>query len=102
VKIEAKTSIVIVIVRKRVSVKCKVPSFVEVVIWEDCIYSRMMEVYRSRKDKVMGGIRDLCVGLDEEVRLMIGFASLTVKLISQSGLQSFAPQEFLLKREFRY
>jgi hypothetical protein len=33
------------------------------------IYKPMMEVYGSRKDKVMGGIRDLCVGFDEEVKV---------------------------------
>ena len=50
----------------------------------------------------MGGIRDLCVGLDEEVKLMTGFANVIVKVISQSGLQSFALLELLLKRDFRY
>lgn len=103
VEIEAETSIVVVfvIVRKSVSVKFKVPSFVEVVMLEDSIYNRMMEVYRSGKDKVVGGIRDLCFGFDE-VKLMIGFSSLIIEFISQSGLQSFALLELLLKRDFRY
>lgn len=104
VEIEAKTSIValFVVVRKSVSVKFEVPSFVEVVMLVDFIYNRMMEVYRSRKYKVVGGVRGLCFGFDEEVKLMIGFSSLIIEFISQSGLQSFALLELLLKREFRY
>ncbi len=83
-EIEAETAIVVmfVIVRKSVSVKFKVPSFVEVVMLEDCTYNRMMEVYRSRKAKVVGGIRDLCFGFDEEVKSMIGFSSLIIEFIS--------------------